>query len=129
MNIIRFLILNDEEIFIYSPEYYRKINLVRFKTVNLFSNSKYTDANISDYPYCIYDYLINDSFQNSKKLLSLLTIKIFLSGFFIQFHMKKGSNEKSILCVEIDFSSFVNSIRLNDNYILIISKFFISYLK
>ena len=65
LDIIRFLILNEEEIFIYPPEDYRKINLIEFRTVNPLSKCQYNNTDLSDYPYCIYDHLTNDSFPKA----------------------------------------------------------------
>ena len=82
------------------------------------SKCQYNNTDLSDYPYCIYDYLINDLFPNAINYLLIIKEAIIyqkiLSAFCIQFHMKKGSNKKSVLCIEIDFSSFVSSIKLSD---------------
>ena len=92
--------------------------MVQFRTVNPYSKCQYNDTDLSDYPYCIYDYLINDLFPNATNYLLIIKEAIIyqkiLSAFCIQFHMKKGSNKKSVLCIEIDFSSFVSSIKLSD---------------
>ena len=119
LDIIRYLILNDEEIFIYPPEDYRKINLIQFRSINPLSKCQYNNTDLSDYPYCIYDHLTTDSFPNATNFLLIIKEAInyqkILSAFCIQLHMKKGSNKKSILCVEIDFSSFENSILLSES--------------
>ena len=118
LEIIRFLILNDEEIFIYPPEDYRKINLIQFRTVNPLSKCQYTANDLSDYPSCIYDYIINDLFPSNTNYVLIIKEAIIyhkiLTGFCIQFHMKKGSNKKSVLCIEIDFSTFANSIKISN---------------
>ena len=61
--------------------------MVQFRTVNPYSKCQYNDTDLSDYPYCIYDYLINDLFPNATNYLLIIKEAIIyqkiLSAFCI----------------------------------------------
>ena len=121
MDIIRFLIITNEDMFIYPPEDYRKINLINFRTINPSCQCTYTSTNLNDYPSCIYNCIINQLFADIKNDVLIVKEKIEYQDVFasicIKFPFKKDDPDKSLLCLEIDFSSIIGLINLSDTKI------------
>ena len=121
MDIIRFLIITNEDMFIYPPEDYRKINLINFRTINPSCQCTYTSTNLNDYPSCIYNCIINQLFADIKNDVLIVKEKIEYQEVFasicIKFPFKKDDPDKSLLCLEIDFSSIISLINLSDTKI------------
>ena len=119
MDIIRFLIFNENELFIYPPEDYRKINLVQFRSVFPLSKCQYTSLNLSDYPSCVYEHIINERFPAVKNYVLILREAIVyqkVSGAIcIKFPFNKKEPDKSFICVELDLSSLLNAINLSNS--------------
>ena len=117
-HIIRFLILNNKDLFIYPPEDYRKINLAQFRSVNPLSGCLYTSGNLDDYPSCIYKYLDEHLFPEATNYI--LVIKEYTryekisAGLCLQYKFNKEENDKSIICTELDFSSLIQTIKLSN---------------
>ena len=118
MDIIRFLIFNENELFIYPPEDYRKINLVQFRTVFPDSKCQYTNLNLSDYPSCVYDHIINVNFPSKKNYVLILReailYQIVSGAICIKFAFNKEEPDKSFICIELDLSSLLNAINLSN---------------
>ena len=121
MNLIRFLIITDEDIFIYPPEDYRKINLIHFSKFNHYCEDTYKDQNLRNYVNCIYNCINSQLNGNITNDVLIVKEKIEYQKFFasvcIKFPFNKENPKISLLCLEIDFSSIMNSINLNDTKI------------
>ena len=122
MDIIRFFILNEDEIFIYPPEDYRKINLIRFRTVYTDNPCTYTETDLSDYPSCVYDHMFNHLFPISKTYLlilrELIEYQIIYGACCMKFTFFKEKPYKSVICLEVDLSYILTKITISN------SKFF-----
>ena len=119
MDIIRFFILNKEDMFIYPAEDYRKINLINFRTVYLDTSCKFDETDLSDYPSCIYDYMINTLFPEATSYALILresvVYQIVNGAICIRFPFYKDEPDKSAICLELDLSYIVNSINVNNS--------------
>ena len=117
-DIIRIMILNEDELIIYPPEDYRKINLIRFRETYFDSNCIYNlSNNFIDYPLCVYKYMNNYFLSHSNSYIFIMKEQIVYdslsSAFCIKFPFLKNKPDKSFLCFELDLGLLMASINLN----------------
>ena len=122
MDIIRFLIITNEEIFIYPPEDCRKINLIHFGTANNYCKCNYNNTNLNAYLNCTYDCIINYLFENRTNDIYIVKEKIkyqeVLASICFKFPFNRIFTDELLLCIEIDFASIITSFNLNDAKII-----------
>ena len=60
MDYLRFLILHEDEIYIYPPEEFNHINLYNFQKIYPVSDCKYFSNNEThNFPLCVYNFITN----------------------------------------------------------------------
>ena len=119
MDIIRFFVLTEEDLFIYPPEDYRKINLIKFRTVYTNNPCKYTEADLSDYPSCVYAHMFNHLFPDRKNYLLILRESIeyltIYGAYCLKFPFYKDRPDKSAICLELDLTYSANKMSFSDS--------------
>ena len=111
MDYAHFIILYNDELYIYPPQPYNVISLYNFNNTYPFSNCYYdSDKNEQKFPLCAYNYIrskiinptdnyiafINEKFHY-EKIYAAICLKIFYVNVY---------NYSTILCVEINLSKF-----------------------
>ncbi len=111
----RFIIINKDEIYIYLPEAYNKINLYDFNKIYMypFSDCIYSSSNITQqFPLCVYNYIIKEIMNLEENYLSIFYESVYNDKIFLGLCLKipfiKNNPNQAILCLEIDFSTFFN---------------------
>ena len=118
MDYIHFLIIYEDEIYIYPPETYNNINFYGFAdTYRGIADCNYTSENKSQqFPLCAYNYITNE-LGNINHLIMIFEGSFF-ERIFAAFCMKipfiKNNKKKAILCVEIDLSLFFSEANFNN---------------
>ena len=117
-DIIRIMILNEDELIIYPPEDYRKINLISFRGLHLDSECAYDlSNNLFDYPLCVYKYMNNYFLSHSNSYIFIMKEQIVYdslsSAFCIKFPFLKNKPDKSFLCFELDLGLLMASLNVN----------------
>ena len=111
---IRFLIFNKDEIYIYPPEAYNKLNIYNFNKIYESSNCLYSSTNDTQhFPLCVYNYLINTIMTEESNYLSIFHEAIkddrIFSCICLKIPLIKSKPNQAILCIEIDSSKFFNT--------------------
>ena len=109
---IRFLILNKDEIYIYPPEAYNRLNIYRFNKALTNCLDSSVDPS-QHFPLCVYNYLINTIMSEENNYLSIFheTVKeehIF-SCICLKIPLIKNKPNQAIICIEIDCSKLFNT--------------------
>ena len=115
MDYLRFLILHEDEIYIYPPEEYNHINLYNFQNIYPVSDCKYFSNNETHkFPLCVYNFITNKLTNGQDNFLTIIYENIFFDKVFSALCIKIPLIDQSIICIEIDFSSFYVSWNFNN---------------
>ena len=121
MDYIRFLIINQDEIYIYPPEDYSFISLYGFQDNYPYpiSDCNYTSYNQSQqFPLCVYNYISTQLITDKGSYFSLVNENIVFNRVFyalcIKIPLIKNNEKKAILCTELDFSSILVTSSFNE---------------
>ena len=115
MDYLHFLILNKDEIYIYPPELYNNTDLYNIQNIYAYptSDCKYSSYNeIHQFPLCAYNFIKNN--LKNDNFLSIIYENMFFDKIISSLCIKIPLINQSIVCVEVDFSSFFNSWNFNN---------------
>ena len=118
MDYNHFLIVYEDEIYIYPPEIYNKINFYSFTdTYKGLADCNYTSENKSQqFPLCAYNFITN-KLGNSNHLIMVFEGFLFernFAAFCLKIPFIKNNKKKAILCLEIDLFLFFSEANFNN---------------
>ena len=121
MDYIRFLIINQDELYIYPPEAYNQTCLYNFRNIYYFpySDCVYSsEKKNQQFPLCIYNYINEKLIVKDGNHITLIFEEFYykkiVSAICLKIPFLKNEFNQAILCLEIDFSSFFNSANFNN---------------
>lgn len=116
----RFLLINEDEIFIYPPEDYRNINLYSFPYMyNDTSCSYHLNENKTNgnFPKCVYDYIVKKYEKQNKIYPFIFKTKYNYEEFYFNICVivpfLRNSDKNSYICIELNIVNIFNSLSLD----------------
>ena len=114
MDYIRFLIINQVEIYIYPPEAYNNTNIYYFENSYPTGKCNFSSTNSSkQFPLCVYNYFTNVIVLPHLTNLIIIKEKIILEKNFAALCLKipflRNQTNFSFVCSELEFSSIFSN--------------------
>ena len=116
MDYIRFIILNNDEIYIYPPETFNSTNMYNFQNYcpYPYSDCIYSSNNKSQqFPLCVYNYITTKLMTSDDNYLSIIYEKIIYDKIYVDLCLKipliKNNKNQAVACIELEFSSLFKS--------------------
>ena len=114
MDYLHFIILNEDEIYVYPPKAYNHTNLYEFDIIYPppYSKCNYSSNNIShQFPLCAYNFFKEKVMDKEDNYISVVYERIIYEKAFAAICLKlcfaENNMKQAFLCIEIDFSLFI----------------------
>ena len=114
MDYLHFIILNEDEIYVYPPKAYNHTNLYEFDIVYPppYSQCNYSSTNIShQFPLCAYNFFKEKVMDKEDNYISVVYERIIYEKAYAAICLKlcfaENNMKQAFLCIEIDFSLFI----------------------
>ena len=117
MDLIRIIILNEKELIVYPPEDRFKINLHFFHNLYPSSYCGVYEGMGFDYFSCAFNHIYNKLFEpgfTERFIMEVLEYQTLLAGICIKYSFYKEKPNGSILCLEVNLGTILETINLRD---------------